>query len=181
MTRAVMRRGAGMTLVLAAMAGGGLPAQTTVKVDPTWLKADSAAKRVEFTLVGSFTTANGGMNFNGATAGGLTLTVPAQWTVVLHFRNNDQILAHSAMVIAAVDPVPVSGAKPAFAHATTRHPEQGVSPGGHEDVQFVADRAGSYLIYCAVPGHGAAGMWIRLEVSATARQPDLVVTPARQP
>ncbi|MGE5142257.1 MAG: sulfocyanin-like copper-binding protein, partial [Acidobacteriota bacterium] len=123
----------------------------------------------------------GGMNFNGASGGGLTLTVPAHWTVILHFRNNDQVLPHSAMVIAAVTPVPVSGAKPAVAHAVTRQAEQGLPPDGHEDVQFVADRAGSYLFYCAVPGHGAAGMWIRLEVSDTARQPELAVTPAKAP
>src|SRR5258705_9382019 len=27
----------------------------------------------------------------------------------------------------------------------------------------------SYLIFCGVPGHGAAGMWIRLQVSASAK------------
>jgi uncharacterized cupredoxin-like copper-binding protein len=101
--------------------------------------------------------------------------------VVLHFRNNDQILPHSAIVIAAVTPVPVSGAKAAFEHSATRQPEQGLGPDAKDDVEFVVDRAGSYLIFCAVPGHGAAGMWIRLEVSATAQEPDLAVTAPKAP
>lgn len=168
-------------VVLALLAAGPLASQAPpVKVDPGWLKVDSGP-RVEFTLVAGLTTANGGMNFNGASAGGLTLTVPAHWTVVLHFRNNDQVLPHSAMVIGAVTPVPVSGASPAFEHAVTHRADQGLPSDGHEDVQFVADRPGSYLVYCAVPGHGAAGMWIRLEVSSTARQPEVVATPPKSP
>ncbi len=167
-------------LVLSILATSPLAAQAPVKVDPSWLKVDSGP-RVEFSLVAGLTSANGGMNFNGASGGGLTLTVPAHWTVILHFRNSDQVLPHSAMVIAAVTPVPVSGAKPAFEHAVTRQAEQGLPPEGHEDVQFVADKPGSYLLYCAVPGHGAAGMWIHLEVSATATKPELVATAAKGP
>jgi len=166
-------------LALAVFAAAPLASQApTLKVDPAWLKVDSGS-RVEFSLVAGLTTANGGMNFNGASAGGLTLTVPAHWTVILHFRNNDQVLPHSAMVIAAVTPVPVSGATPAFEHAVTHRADQGLPADGHEDVQFVADKAGSYLVYCAVPGHGAAGMWIRLEVSSTATQPQVAATPPK--
>lgn len=168
-------------LALTVFAAGPLLAQSTPKIDPTWLKSDSVARKAEFTLVAALTSANGGMNFNGAGSGALTLTVPAHWAVVLHFRNNDQVLPHSAMVIAATTPVPVSGAKPAFVHAVTHQAEQGLSSDGHEDVQFVADRPGSYLLYCAVPGHGAAGMWIRLEVSGTTHQPELVATPPKGP
>jgi len=29
------------------------------------------------------------------------------------------------------------------------------------------------MIFCAVPGHGLAGMWIRLSVSATEKRPTL--------
>ena len=167
-------------LALTALVAAPLSAQSALKIDPTWLKADSAVAKVELTLVAGLTNANGGMNFNGASLGALTLTVPVKWTVVLHFRNNDQVLPHSVMAIVATTPVPVSGAKPAFAHAVTHQPEQGLGTDGREDVQFVADRPGSYLLYCAVPGHGAAGMWIHFDVSATAHQPELVATPKTQ-
>lgn len=167
-------------LALSALVATRLSSQSALKIDPTWLKVDSAASKAEVSLVAALTSANGGMNFNGASAGALSLTVPVKWTVVLHFRNNDQALPHSVMVIAATTPVPVSGAKPAFEHAVTHQPEQGLGTDKQEDVQFVADRPGSYLLYCAVPGHGAAGMWIHFDVSGTARQPELVATPKTQ-
>ena len=166
--------------LLLLLPAGTLAAQTAVHIDPTWLKSDSAAAKVEVTLVAGLTGTNGGMNFDGASAGGLTLTVPAKWTVVLHFTNNDQVLPHSVMVIPATTPVPVTVSAPAIAHAVTHRADQGLSSDTHEDVQFVAERPGSYLLYCAVPGHGAAGMWIHFDVSATAHQPELVATPKTQ-
>ena len=166
---------------LLCLATGSLAGQTAVQVDSSWLKVDSAANKAEFTLVAGLTSANGNLNFNGANGGGLTLTVPAKWTVVLHFRNNDQVLPHSVMVISAAPPLPVSGATPALANAVTHRSEQGLPSDGHEDVQFVAAKAGSYLLYCAVPGHGAAGMWIHFEVSATAQRPGVAATPPKAP
>jgi hypothetical protein len=45
-------------------------------------------------------------------------------------------------------------------------------------MRFAAQPAGEYLIFCGVPGHGAAGMWIRLRVSAPAQAPALLRTPS---
>lgn len=168
-------------LALTVFAAGPLLAQSAPKIDPTWLKSDSVVRQAEFTLVAGLTPSNGGMNFNGAGPGSLTLTVPAHWTVVLHFRNNDQVLPHSAMVIAAAVPVPVSKVNEAIAHASTHRAEQGLPSDAHEDVWFVADQPGSYLIYCAVPGHGAAGMWMHFEVSATAHQAGIAETAPKAP
>ena len=167
-------------LALTFLAVAPMASQSLPKIDPAWLKVDSAASKVEVTLTAGLTGTNGGMNFNGASAGGLTLTVPAKWTVILHFLNNDQVLPHSVMVIPAATPVPVTATTPAIPHAMTRRADQGLSSDSHEDVQFVADRPGSYFLYCAVPGHGAAGMWIHFEVSGTAHQPAFVATPKPQ-
>lgn len=168
-------------LVLTLLAAGPLLAQSPPKIDPTWVKSDTVVRQAEFTLVAGLTPINGGMNFNGAGPGALTFTVPAHWTVVLHFRNNDQVLPHSAMVIAAAVPVPVSGTNEAISHASTHRAEQGLPSDGHEDVWFMAEQPGSYLIYCAVPGHGAAGMWIHFEVSATAHQAAIAETAPKAP
>lgn len=162
--------------LLLLLSAGTLGAQTPVHVDPGWLKVDSAAAKVEVTLTAGLTGTNGGMNFNGASAGALTLTVPAKWTVVLHFTNNDQVLPHSVMVIHAATPVPVTVAGPALPHAATHRAEVGLASDAHEDVQFVAGQPGSYLLFCAVPGHGAAGMWIHFDVSGTAHNPELMAT-----
>ncbi len=149
------------------------------KIDPTWLRADSVAHSVEFRLVAGLTDRNGGMNFNGFGKGGLVVTVPKGWSVVLHFKNQDQNLPHSAAVIADTNPVPAGPVPPAFEHAATARADQGFSAGQGGDVRFVAAKAGSFLIFCAVPGHGPAGMWIRLEVSATAVRPALSAAPER--
>jgi uncharacterized cupredoxin-like copper-binding protein len=53
---------------------------------------------------------------------------------------------------------------------------QGLGSGETDSVRFVANKAGSYMIFCAVPGHGLAGMWIRLKVSPTEKRATLVST-----
>lgn len=166
--------------LLSAAAPCTLSAQgATLKVDPSWMTARVSDSTVEFRLVAGMSTANGGMNFDGATGGSLTLTVPVKWHVVLHFRNDDENMPHSAEVTIAKSPVPaMPDTKPVFGGAESKDPTQGVSVGTKQDIHFTADQPGSYIIVCAVPGHGAAGMWIRLVVSATASKPDVEPGPA---
>ena len=147
------------------------------KIDPTWLRAEAASKTADFKLVAGLTDANGGMNFNGFSQGGLVLTVPQGWNVVLHFKNEDPNLPHSVEIIAEAPVVPSGPVPPAFEHATTGRLEQGFTSGQNADVRFVAGKSGSFLIFCAVPGHGAAGMWIRLAVSGSAATPALATAP----
>src|SRR5712691_4145439 len=99
------------------------------KIDPTWLRADAASKTVEFKLVAGLTDANGGMNFNGFGRGGLVLTVPQGWNVVLHFKNEDPNLPHSVEVITDAAGIPTGPIPPAFEHAATSRMEQGFSAG----------------------------------------------------
>src|SRR6266487_4302377 len=77
------------------------------KIDPTWLRADAASKTIDFKLIAGLTDANGGMNFNGFGRGGLVLTVPQGWTVVLHFKNEDPNLPHSGEVIPEAAALPM--------------------------------------------------------------------------
>jgi len=149
------------------------------KIDPTWLRADAATKTAEFKLVAGLTDANGGMNFNGFDRGSLMLIVPRGWNVVVHFKNEDPNLPHSVEVIPDATPMPLGPVTPAFEHATTGRMEQGFPTGQGTDVRFVPGKAGSFLIFCAVPGHGVAGMWIRLAVSGAVDKPALA--PAAEP
>lgn len=86
---------------------------------------------------------------------------------------------HSVEVIPATDALPAGPVPPAFEHAASGRLDQGYPAGQGADVRFVAGKAGSFLIFCAVPGHGAAGMWIRLAVSASADKPSLAAAPER--
>ena len=141
------------------------------RVDRSWLRVDVGSKTAEFQLIAGLTGLNGALNFNGFRDGRLTLTVPKGWHVVLHFRNHDGMLPHSAEVIADTRPVPTGPAPAAFDRAFTVRLAEGLPPQGEDDVRFIADRVGSFLIFCGVSGHGTQGMWIRFRVSGQARRP----------
>src|SRR5213593_4408687 len=175
-----------LALATRAVAQDGTASPT---VDPRWLAADTASKTAMFQLIAGLTGANGALNFNGFRDGELTLTVPLGWSVVMQFRmrqhavviaelHHDGMLPHSAEVIQDTHPLPTQPVTPAFPRAVTVRLAEGLPSEGRDDLRFIADQGGSYLIFCGVPGHGAAGMWIRLEVSGSVRQPSLAATPA---
>src|SRR5690242_5462219 len=162
---------------VAARAQNAPPAAAPV-VDSSWLRADTVTKTATFQLTAGLTGLNGALNFNGFRDGGLTLTVPLNWTVELHFLNHDGMLPHSAEVIGDQNPVPTNPIPPAFDRAATTMLQDGLTSGQTDVVKFLANKAGSFLVFCGVPGHGAAGMWIRLKVESTVTVPTLSATVA---
>jgi len=150
------------------------------RVDPTWLSFDPAAKTARFQLIAGLTGLNGALNFNGFQDGGPTLVIPVGWTAEIAFKNHDGMLPHSAEVISPQTPLPVQPVSPAIPRAFTLKLAAGLPPQGTDVMRFAAQPAGEYLIFCGVPGHGAAGMWIRLRVSATAQTPALLRTPSAE-
>ena len=148
------------------------------EIDPAWLSVDAPAKSVRFQLIAGLTGLNGALNFNGFRDGGLTLVVPVGWQTEIDFRNHDGMLPHSAEIIASQTPLPTQPASPAIARAYTLRLTEGLVSEATDTMRFKAQPAGEYLIFCGVPGHGAAGMWIRFRVSATAEAPALLATPA---
>src|SRR6058998_3209438 len=103
----------GAAAPVAARTQGGTAAPAPA-VDPSWLQVDTATKTVTFQLVAGLTGLNGALNFNGFRDGGLTLTVPLGWSIVMHFRNHDGMLPHSAVVIPDATPLPTAAVSPAF-------------------------------------------------------------------
>ena len=156
------------------------PAPTTQspQIDCTWLTVDSANKTATLQLTAGLTSLNSGLNFNGFKDGGLTFTVPLNWSVVIEFSNRDGALPHSVQVIDTVKSIPPGPVDPAFPRAMSARLMEGIVPQGKDSFRFTAGKAGSYWIFCAVPGHGLAGMWIRFRVSATEKQPNLTATPS---
>src|SRR5205823_8319085 len=168
-----MRRLTCLTVLLWGVGAAAAQTATGGKIDPTWLRTDAASKTVDFKLVAGVTNNNGGMNFNGFGRGGLVLTGLQGWTVALHFKNEDPNLPHSVEVVPEPAAIRTGPVPPAFEHATTGRLEQGFSRGQGAEIRFAAAKAGSFLIFSAVPGHGAAGMWIRLAVSEATGTPAL--------
>jgi sulfocyanin len=147
------------------------------QIDCNWLTVDTTAKIATFELTSGLTQLNSGLNFNGFNDGKLTLTVPAGWTVLIRFTNKDANLPHSAEVVDTTKPMPAGPVDPpVFAHAATAKLMTGHAGGESDSLRFVASKAGSYMIFCAVPGHGLAGMWIRFKVSATEKRPTLIAS-----
>ena len=163
--------------VLAAQVAAAQTANTPAPIDNTWLAVDSATKTASFHLTSGLTQLNGGLNFNGFNDGKLALTVPLGWNVVIRFTNKDPNLPHSAEVVDTTKPMPAGPVEPpAFAHAMTGKLMTGLASGDSDSMRFVANKPGSYMIFCAVPGHGLAGMWIRLNVSSSEQRPRLAAT-----
>lgn len=166
----------GFFSALSTLAGAQNPPTQSPQIDCTWLTVDSATKTATFQLTAGLTQLNGGLNFNGFNDGKLTLTVPTSWNVVIKFVNHDANLPHSAEVVDSVKPMPAGPVDPAFPRAMSVRLMQGIGSGESDSLRFVAGKPGTYLIFCAVPGHGLAGMWLRLKVSATEKQPKLVAS-----
>lgn len=146
------------------------------QIDGTQLTVDTASKTATFQLVAGQTGLSSGLNFNGFNDGKLTLTVPQGWNVVIQFTNRDANLPHSAEIIDTIKPMPAGPVDPTFARAATIKLMEGMPNGAGDTFRFVANKPGSFLIFCAVPGHGLAGMWIRLKVSPTEKRPTLTST-----
>jgi sulfocyanin len=167
---------AGCVLFLTAARATAQAPATTPPIDCTQLSVDSATKTVTFQLVAAQTGLMSGLNFNGFNNGKLTLTVPQNWNVVIQFSNKDANLPHSAEIVDTTKPMPAGPVDPSFARAATSKLMEGMPNGAGETFRFVADKPGSFMIFCAVPGHGLAGMWLRLNVSATEKRPTLTAT-----
>ena len=142
---------------------------SSVKVNE-FLSYDPAAKTVSLKLFAAHGSVNGGMNFNGASNGGATITVPVGWSVSWNFTNEDAI-PHSAIVLANKMPLPAQPQVPAIPRAYTNDVTGGLPTNGTDHTTFKASSAGQYVIACGVPGHAPSGMWIRFDVSADAKVP----------
>src|SRR6266496_2532344 len=164
------------SLALSTLAAAQNPPAQAPQIDCTWLTVDSATKTATFQLTAGLTQLNGGLNFNRSHDAPLTFTVPRHSNVVIRFVNHDANLPHSVEVVDSVKPMPAGPVDPAFARAMTGRLMLGIGSGETDSLRFVASKPGTYLIFCAVPGHGLTGMWLRLKVSATEKQPKLIAS-----
>jgi len=139
-------------------------------IQPDWMTQDEAQKVVTLKMIGSMNHVNGTMNFNGYGNGEMTVTVPFGWTVKVEFSNGGfGALPHSLVVIDPKKKPKLSGGEPAFPAALTIKLVQGLVPGETDSFEFIADKAGRFLLWCGVPSHGQNGMWNNLVISKAAK------------
>lgn len=152
---------AGLPAPAAAQSGAPAPAHADT-LAPDWLGFDAEAKKIDLKITAALTPLNGGWNFNGYVKGDLKITVPLGWRVSTTFVSRDGNVPHSVGVIEA-DPsaLPPSGeqAKVALRGAYSYPFTQGSSAYKEQTFDFTASKAGTFILYCGVPGHAASGMW----------------------
>ncbi len=157
-----------LLLILVWQAGA---AQAQDSASTRWLSYDPATNTVTFELEAGTVPAKSPFNFNGYTNGEATLVVPPKSTVVMNFVNKDGT-PHSAVVIDDKDPMPNMEDRPTIPRAYTRKPIEGLPQEATDVMRFTAPGQGDFRIFCGVPGHGLAGMWIRFEVDPAAKTPN---------
>jgi len=143
---------------------------------PAWLAWDATSKTATIAITAGSTSANSKWNFNGASHGDMTITVPVGSKVIIEFSNNDAGNAHSVGVVMPKEPVPSSGDGMTFVAPTayTVPFVRGMPRGKTERLEFKADKAGSYWLFCGVPPHGSGGMYVKFVISKNAKTPSSV-------
>lgn len=130
-----------------------------------FLTYDGRSRTVSLQLIAGYNGLNGSLNYNGATNGSHGVYIPTGWRIHVAVTNRDSDLQHSAIVVQKILPPPIEPSEPAFPAAALPQLAEGLQEDETGTLDFVADRAGQYMIACGVPGHAQAGMWLQLAVS----------------
>jgi hypothetical protein len=140
------------------------PPPSTAGTMPSWMHVNGNQISMDIAATG----AAGTWGFNGARNGAMTITVPTGAAVTINFRNDDQTMVHSIGVAPyAATPAASPPAQPVFTGAISPNATSATDAtkaGQTAAVTFTADKAGEYSLLCFVPGHAAAGMWVRFNV-----------------
>lgn len=140
--------------VQAAGSSGGAASALTQR----WLKWDATSHTATLSLIAGYDTTQSGFNFNGYGNGKMMISVPVGAQVKVTFSNKGS-LPHSAVITPESNRSSTSGYQDAFQGSGSPNPTSGVAAGPTQSFSFVANKAGTYALVCAVPGHEAAGMW----------------------
>jgi len=165
--------------VIAIAVAAALSPPKASAADTTWMKVDAAHKKVHFEITLAENGNNGTLNINGYGHGALTIIVPKGWSVDMHVTNAGAgAIPHSLEVLPITESIPGQGSDPpVFSGAETVSLIDGMKVGQSDDMDFVADTAGKYWLFCGVPNHGIGGMWDYLVVSSSATAPSVKTTP----
>ncbi|MDL5042030.1 outer membrane protein assembly factor BamB family protein [Heyndrickxia coagulans] len=136
----------------------------------TWITNDAANKKAELLLISGYNGVLSGMNFNGYGNGDMTFTVPLNWEIKVDLQNKSGQMPHSVMVVPENTKGKVKDFKLAFKGAQTPDPLAGFIGSKTQSFTFKADKEGTYLLWCAVPGHGSMGMYVTLVVDGKAKE-----------
>ncbi len=171
------RRGCVLCLVLVLGLAWCGAVRADTEIHPDWLSFDRGRRLVTIQITAALNGVNGTMNFNGYANGAMTIIVPLNWQVKIRFTvSGIGALPHSLVITKQFEQFPkTAGPKDAvFRGAYSRSPTTGMLRGS-DTLRFRADKAGTFLLFCGVAGHGLMGMWDYFVVSPEARQPQVMI------
>jgi sulfocyanin len=147
--------------LLGGLTGLALLSGQVFAASPSWVSYNAKAHAVTLTIIAGY---KGGFDFNGDSHGKMIVTIPLGTKVTVKFSNNASSLPHSVMVTTWADRMAASNFAMPFKGAASPNPTTGSGKGHTYTFTFTANKAGTYALVCAVPGHAAAGMWDTLKV-----------------
>jgi|GEM_PF-2326062 len=139
----------------------------TTPAPPKYVTSSAEDKTATLTIIAGQGDVNGGLNFNGAANGTRTFTVPLGWTVNVKFSNAGTMPHNVVLLTGSKPPANIAAARPALSTVATKPIQQG-DPA--QTLTFKATRTGTYVLACGVGQHAARGQYLRLVVSATAKE-----------
>jgi hypothetical protein len=134
-----------------------------------YLATAPASHTLELTAIAA-EAKGGGPSLDGTRGGHMVVRVPSGWTVDVTFANHEPAGGDGLALTSGP-----GSSTPAFGGAATAGGAAGVAAGGVGYFHFTASRAGDYALASAAPGRAAAGEWIRIEVTASDKTPELVL------
>ncbi|AWR99176.1 sulfocyanin [Metallosphaera hakonensis] len=142
------------------------------------LPYNSANKTVFLYVVAS--SSGQPFNFNGTSNGQLHFYIPAGWTVIVHFTNQEG-LEHNFLIIQNTTATPGDDVGQdgtillAAGTTTSNYLNQGISSGQTASASTTLP-AGIYWFACGISGHAAAGMWGVIVSSSSVTTPYYLIS-----
>lgn len=152
------------------MLTAGVPAHAASRTAavPKWVSYSPTTHVVKLILIASY--AQPSYNFDGASSGALTVTVPLHSRIKVTFSNDSPMMPHGAEVVKYNGSLPgTPPPPPAFKGAASPNYLHGTQPGQVQHFSFVASKAGKYLLICPVHNHVSHGHWDWFVVSSKAK------------
>lgn len=112
--------------------------------------------------------------FNGHRNGSMTVAVPPNWKVRVHFENVSTANYHTVMIVPLKDRQMMNPPQ-AFPGSSVKRPKDGLEPGAKVTFTFTANRQGQYAIICGTEAQRKTAMWDTFVVSGEVPSPRIYI------
>lgn len=135
----------------------------------------NSANHTVFLYIVTLASSTNLLNFNGTSNGQLQIYIPANWTAIIYYTNQES-LNHNFNIVQNDTPVPNSASISGDGKILlTLGPSVGISSGTTVSGSIVLP-TGIYWFACGISGHAQSGMWGVIVVSNSVKVPYAIMT-----